>query len=61
MMSKLNHLFNAEKIIYVIKHIRNGGDNVMKACPSIQWSLIYHIKPPNLIGLVWVILEKTKK
>ena len=24
-MSKLNHLYNAEKILYVIKRIRNGG------------------------------------
>ena len=24
-MSKLNHLHNAEKILYIIKHIRNGG------------------------------------
>ena len=26
-MSKLNQLFNAEKILYVIKRIRNGGCN----------------------------------
>ena len=39
-MSKLNHLKNAEKILNVIKRIRKGGgDNVLKACPSIQWSL----------------------
>ena len=34
-MSKLNHLYNAEKILSFIK----WGDNVMKACLSIQWSL----------------------
>ena len=39
-MSKLNHLYNAEKILYGVKWIRNGGDNLLKACPSIQWSLI---------------------
>ena len=39
-MSKLNHLYNAEKILFVIKHIRNGGNNVLKAFPSIQWSLL---------------------
>ena len=37
-MSKLNHLYNAEKYS-VIKCIRNGGDNLLKVCPSIQWSL----------------------
>ena len=45
-MSKLNHLFNAEKILYVIKRIRKG-DNVMKACPSIQWSLVRRIDPEH--------------
>ena len=47
-MSKLNHLFNAEKILNVIKCIRNGGDNVMKACPSIQLSLMSAFA--NLVG-----------
>ena len=40
-MSKLNHLYNAEKILYVIEHIRYGANNELKACPSIPWSLIY--------------------
>ena len=37
-MSKLNHLFNAEKILCYQTH-QKWGDNVMKACPSKQWSL----------------------
>ena len=28
-MSNLNNLYNAEKIIYVIKHIRNGGGIIL--------------------------------
>ena len=43
-MSKLNHLLNAEKIIYVLNASEMGGDNVMKACQSIQWSLASHIE-----------------
>ena len=35
-MSKLNHLYNAKQIFLVDKFI----NNVLKVCPSIQWSLI---------------------
>ena len=35
-MSKLNHLYNAKQIFFVDKFI----NNVLKVCPSIQWSLI---------------------
>ena len=37
-MSKLNHLFSAEEILFYQMH-QKWGYNVMKACPSIQWSL----------------------
>ena len=39
-MSKLNHLFNAEKILYVIKCIRNGGDNVTKAESLSEYAVV---------------------
>ena len=38
-MSKLNHLLNAEKYSMLSNASEMGGDNVLKACPSIQWSL----------------------
>ena len=58
-MSKLNCLYNAEKIFSVIKCIRNGGgDNLLKVGLSIQWSptkLVYlfdvHHLCPGLITL----------
>ena len=33
-MSKLNHVYYPEKILFADKYIRNGGDNVMKVGPS---------------------------
>ena len=38
-MSKLTHLYNTDKITQWWKRIRNGGDNVLKVCPSIQWAV----------------------
>ena len=37
-MSKLNHLYNAEKILCYQMH-QKWGDNLLKVCPSIQLSL----------------------
>ena len=37
-MSKLNRLYNAEKILCYQMH-QKWGDNLLKVCPSIQWSL----------------------
>ena len=41
-MSKLNCLYNAEKILCYQMHQKWGGDNLSKVCPSIQWSLHTH-------------------
>ena len=36
-MPKLNHLYNAEKILSTDKHIhQKWGNKVLKVCPSIQ-------------------------
>ena len=37
-MSKLNHLYNAVKNT-LLSNTSEMGDNVLKACPSVQWSL----------------------
>ena len=38
-MSKLNHLYNAEKNTLCYQMHQKWGDNLLKVCPSIQWSL----------------------
>ena len=38
-MSKLNHLYNAEKVPFVSQTHRKWGDNALKVCPSMQRSL----------------------
>ena len=45
-MSKLNHLYNAGKILFVDERIRIGGIMyVLRVCPSIQWSgLLYYLE-----------------
>ena len=42
--------------MHVIKCIRIGGDNVFKACPSLQRSLPH---PMNRVGIVLVLLVMT--
>ena len=37
-MSKFNHLYSAEKTLSYQMH-NKWGDNVLKACPSMQWAL----------------------
>ena len=38
-MSKLKHLYNEEIFLLVKQAHQKWGDNVLKVCPSIQWSL----------------------
>ena len=45
-MSKLNRLYNAEKILCYQMH-QKWGDNLSKACLSIQWSLPPLLSSPN--------------
>ena len=37
-MSQLNRLYNAEKNS-LLSNASEMGDNLLKVCPSIQWSL----------------------
>ena len=48
-MSKLNHLYNAEKITLLSNASEMGGDNLLKVCPSIQWSLLVLILPTEYV------------
>ena len=49
-MSRLNHLHNAEKNTNRLTSTSDMGDNVLKARPSIQWSVssIYVMQ-----GIIW--------
>ena len=52
-MSKLNHLFNAEKILCYQMH-QKWGDNVMKACLSIKWSL-------SRVTTIWMVSIRIRR
>ena len=38
-MSKVNPFYNAEKFSMLSNASEMGGDNGLKACPGINWSL----------------------
>ena len=40
-MSKLNRLYNVEKNTFCYQMHQKWGDNLLKVCPSIQWSLVW--------------------